>query len=487
MGYKVDQPTGAGAGVANTTRADLWRDQAVEMTDPAAGPESYLWVLKDKPGGSAAVLSDAATDTARLTPDLNGTYRVWLYRNGVLISQFVFRVIKTSAGVTDGWALPAFDEAKEEDSGGRGWAPALELIFATIKAEFDTATENATASKLLRRGADGVIRQIKTGIGAIWAGGLELINSTAATDGNQQWSPGLYLTGFSWSGAISGASTKQEWGFQNRTLQSVGDGVVETELHLLLARAAGAFASKANLNSLGDLTIARDLYAISGSVRSPLFRSTTNLDLYAGTDNFIRLYSDGGGTLLCSVKENGGATVLDFGTRSGRMLLGGNGLLIIEDVNNGTLLQIDANAGDITGSFCYLVSLNSGGYLTFNQTRLDVTGQIHSSGNNTYNFSATPTFDFDLGNHVVMAPLTANVTDVNASNPGRGAILTVEMTQDGTGGRTVAWGGAPWVFATGDDAPDLGADKRTVWTFKVDNDESEILCINVKRNLPAHV
>jgi hypothetical protein len=135
MGYKVDQPAGAGVGVANTTYRNLWVGQVVNLTDPAAGADTYLWELKDKPGGSASVLTGASTATGVITPDVKGSYRFWLSRNGVLISRFVFRVSKDAAGVTigRGYTLPAYDERLDEDSGGRGYAPEFELMVDDLE------------------------------------------------------------------------------------------------------------------------------------------------------------------------------------------------------------------------------------------------------------------------------------------------------------------------------------------------------------------
>jgi len=131
--FTINQDDGAGAGTLNRSRSGLWRDQEVTLVAELAG--SYAWYLLDKPGGSAATLSGASSDTATITPDVNGTYMIRLVC-GRSVSVRVFRVTKDSAGNRDGvWALPAFGEGPNDDNEGgneRGSTPTMEAIFTDI-------------------------------------------------------------------------------------------------------------------------------------------------------------------------------------------------------------------------------------------------------------------------------------------------------------------------------------------------------------------
>lgn len=73
---KIDQATRP-PGVAGSSRTDMVVGQLVTLTDPANGAGTYLWELIVPPG-SASVLVGAATSTATFTPDIEGTYLVFL-------------------------------------------------------------------------------------------------------------------------------------------------------------------------------------------------------------------------------------------------------------------------------------------------------------------------------------------------------------------------------------------------------------------------
>jgi len=76
----LDQ-TPLSAGTPGSSRSDLALSVPVVCTDPANGAGTYAWELVVPPG-SSATLSGAATDTATFTPDVRGTYLVYLVFNG---------------------------------------------------------------------------------------------------------------------------------------------------------------------------------------------------------------------------------------------------------------------------------------------------------------------------------------------------------------------------------------------------------------------
>lgn len=133
----INQPLGAGAGVADKARQDLWLDTEVEIVSSGDG-SAWLWELIDVPFGSAAVLTDEETALAKFTPDVIGTYRI---RLTIDESEYVVRVARCrydSSGVlaNRGWALPAIDEQLGEanyDTNERHWAEVWETIMEDIR------------------------------------------------------------------------------------------------------------------------------------------------------------------------------------------------------------------------------------------------------------------------------------------------------------------------------------------------------------------
>lgn len=61
-----------------------------------------------------------------------------------------------------------------------------------------------------------------------------------------------------------------------------------------------------------------------------------------------------------------------------------------------------------------------------------------ASANFDQPFSATPTFDTDAYSFIYLR-LTGNVTSSSFANPAQGKCFTLQLVQDGTGGRTFAW------------------------------------------------
>ena len=126
----INQPLGAGAGVADKARQDLWLDKEVELVSSGDG-SAFLWELIDKPLDSTATLTDEETALATFTPDKVGTYRI---RLTIDESEYVVRVARCrydSSGVLTqrGWALPAIDEQLGEanyDTNERHWAEVWE-------------------------------------------------------------------------------------------------------------------------------------------------------------------------------------------------------------------------------------------------------------------------------------------------------------------------------------------------------------------------
>jgi hypothetical protein len=139
--------------------------------------------------------------------------------------------------------------------------------------------------------------------------------------------------------------------------------------------------------------------------------------------------------------------------------------------NGSANITVDAAAGGLTGatlaagvtassltSVGTLTSLTVGGTVALQDNELtrpllaDYAEKLNARGS----ISGAQTFDYSLGN-VVTCTLSGNITSLTLSNPpasGRAATLSVYVTQDATGGRTIAWpGSVKWVGGT---PPSLG-------------------------------
>lgn len=77
----IDQ-SGKPPGIAGAAREDLdlfsGANPVVLTNDDDTGVVTWTWTLLDKPNGSAATLSGAATATAELQADVRGSYLVRL-------------------------------------------------------------------------------------------------------------------------------------------------------------------------------------------------------------------------------------------------------------------------------------------------------------------------------------------------------------------------------------------------------------------------
>jgi hypothetical protein len=166
---RIDQPTGAGSGNAGEARADLWLSQEIELHDVGAGaPTTRLWTLEDRPPGSAAVLADDDQAISTFTPDVAGTYKVHLRRDGSVSESNnqtrVLRVTDDAAGaaLADFYPLPAYLEENDHSEGisgqgtsGRGFAPLLEAVIGYVRNAVAAATSAATAGTIAKRDGSG--------------------------------------------------------------------------------------------------------------------------------------------------------------------------------------------------------------------------------------------------------------------------------------------------------------------------------------------
>ena len=223
------------------------------------------------------------------------------------------------------------------------------------------AGETAVASTLVKRGTDGVLRQILAGVGVAALVGAQLTNSTAAAAGVQQYSPVQAHTGQGGSTDAGGASMEAEFGMQTRPVQ--GAAAPSAELHFLSQIDGAGWTSRASIDSAGKLTATT--FSGSGTVASTGFvRGSKNATLLAvdgagaydlnvvGTDN-----ADGvvvgdatrAASVIASAKTAGYFAVNVNGAEVGRMSATGIALTSSNTVisTSGTNLLLQPNAGGI--------------------------------------------------------------------------------------------------------------------------------------------
>lgn len=143
---KIDQVT-MPAGVAGQSRDDLVLNQVVSVTDTGSGAVR-LWVMRDRPKGSAAVLSSSSGPSVTFLPDIEGTYSIRLSVDGGADSDHLYDIAAAVQILLPSWIsstlrrlrIPAFGEALEFNrfsypqvgDNTRGWADKINEILGVL-------------------------------------------------------------------------------------------------------------------------------------------------------------------------------------------------------------------------------------------------------------------------------------------------------------------------------------------------------------------
>lgn len=123
---------GKAAGVAGESREDLVLGQVVTATDPANGAGDYNWLFVP-PYGSSSEASGLNTDTVTFTPDVAGTFLLYLIYNDQksYTEDAIDQKITTQGGAAvkfaNGNRIPGVGETTQ--FGTSGWAGALDIKF----------------------------------------------------------------------------------------------------------------------------------------------------------------------------------------------------------------------------------------------------------------------------------------------------------------------------------------------------------------------
>lgn len=101
------------------------------------GVAAWQWTLLDRPAGSAATISGAASPTASITPDVPGSYlvrlRTWLDAAMTILDDVDKAITFVRYVSVPTWRVPAAGETTEVDP-NRGWADEVNAILAYIQA-----------------------------------------------------------------------------------------------------------------------------------------------------------------------------------------------------------------------------------------------------------------------------------------------------------------------------------------------------------------
>jgi hypothetical protein len=165
MATPIIQSTGSvsGAGTAGQGRKDLDIGETVTLSDtePLNSGASYVWLMEDRPIGSATVLNNPNTATPTFVPDVTGSYRVRATVNGTSFSVEVFAVPLPNTGAR----IPSFEEELQYDGGGntKGWHEALtefmrdtdSLLTGSTDENVKVTTNDTTTGKLASKIAAG--------------------------------------------------------------------------------------------------------------------------------------------------------------------------------------------------------------------------------------------------------------------------------------------------------------------------------------------
>lgn len=203
----------------------------------------------------------------------------------------------------------------------------------------------------------------------------------------------------------------------------------------------------------------------------------TGRGTYIVGQNATGTSSTGGGLFLKSgtgTSSNGGVRIYAGGDL---MASFGPTSVTIQAVGSGNL-DLKSGTGGLVRLYSGATQLASlsDSTLTFLK-KVAVSTSIASGVVNVTFASPNMTLDFSAGNAFYISTATAN-SHVTATNVRDGAFYLVSFVQDGTGGRTLAWGGALYSFAVGDSAPGSLAGQQTIWLFHVVG--SVFYCISKK-------
>jgi len=122
----------------NPTPLQVLAGNLVTLTNfDNTGVLAWQWTLLDRPAGSLASLTGAASSVATLTPDVPGSYlvrlRTWLDAGATVLDGVSTAITFVRYVSVPTWRVPAAGETTEVDA-TRGWADEVNAIIDYIQA-----------------------------------------------------------------------------------------------------------------------------------------------------------------------------------------------------------------------------------------------------------------------------------------------------------------------------------------------------------------
>lgn len=116
------------------------------------GVLGWQWVLSDKPAGSSAAITGAATATATITPDVPGTYliRLLTYTDAAatLFDDADEQCVGIRYAAPHDWRIPAAGETRQFST-GRGWANEVNDILDDARSGLGTGGGGKQTAKII--------------------------------------------------------------------------------------------------------------------------------------------------------------------------------------------------------------------------------------------------------------------------------------------------------------------------------------------------
>jgi len=290
-----------------------------------------------------------------------------------------------------------------------------------------TISGNAWASPgITISGALGVVTQTIALSANISGDGVVLQNTTAATSGNQRYSPRLRLTGQGWKTNATAASQQLDWVVENRPVQAAAAPVTSL-----------VFATATNGGGYSDRFTIQDLGSSSGTSANTNGQTFSAFATYVNGTNIGSFYSDATQVIVGGVT----AVPVKFITNnSTKMTLSNAGGLSLNTSVDPGLGSIILNSASSTSLSLYIGGSNTASFYA------DATQTIIGSVANTL-------VKFITNNTAKLTLSAVGGLSVGAAaDPGAGAIATDASIVSGTTitagtGLTVTTGDA--TFAAG--------------------------------------
>lgn len=126
------------------------------------GVAAWQWTLLDRPAGSAATISGAASPIASITPDVPGSYlvrlRTWLDAAMTILDDVDKAITFVRYVSVPTWRVPAAGETTEVDP-NRGWADEVNAILDYIQANIGAGGGSNFGIKFHLRAGDNFVVQ----------------------------------------------------------------------------------------------------------------------------------------------------------------------------------------------------------------------------------------------------------------------------------------------------------------------------------------